>query len=306
MHSQINSQNSRSYIDPSSNSSISALSSRRIVVETVSGSINGAYPLEDLLSLSTQSGNIDVRVLPKPVDKSAPEPADFEIQSSSGSIKALLPVRNADYPNFTPPPRNYVTNVHSTAGNVDGSYYLGSESNFKTTSGSIRITALPVLQSGESDSKDVAKNIFETHTLSGLTEIDVQEPVFISPLPPSIGDADPYLIIPSPNEQNLFTLDSRASSLKSEEKIKLHSLKSSHTSNAAGVKVHYPDVWEGTIHAKTMSGTVSLVGSGIRFIQHKKGPARTDVLARRGVQEKGEGSLVDMSSLAGTLHMRIA
>lgn len=281
----------------------SPLSSRRTIVDTVSGSISGAYPLEDLLQISSQSGSVNVQVVPYPADPFAPMPADLEIQTSSGSIKALLPAQSILFPNYTPPPRNYITRVHSNSGSVGGSYYLGSDSHFKTNSGSIKIVALPVLQA------DTEKaNVFETHTLSGSTAVDIQDPIFISPLASSdIGDQDPYRIIASPpsnpKAQQLFEIDERSSSLA--EQQKLLSLKSSHSSTAASVQVHYPDAWAGTIHAKAVSGSVALKGAGIRFLKNRKGPGFTEILAKRGVVDGDEGSMVEMNSVAGSLTFEV-
>lgn len=290
----------------SNDAPISPFSSRRTIVDTATGSISGAYPLEDLLQISSQSGSINVKVIPYPADPSAPMPADLEIQTSSGSIKAILPARSIFDPNYTPPARNYITRVHSNSGSVGGLYYLGSDTHFKTNSGSIKIVALPVLQA------DVEKaNVFETHTLSGSTTVDIQDPIFISPLASSdIGDQDPYHVIasssPSPSKpkaQQLFEIDARASSSSSSsgEQQKLLSLKSSHSSTAASVKVHYPDPWAGTIHVKTVSGSVALKGAGLRFLKNRKGPGFTEILAKRGVVDGDEGSMVEMNSVAGSL-----
>jgi hypothetical protein len=280
----------------------SPFSSRHIVVETVSGSINGAYPLKDILAISSQSGSIEVQVLPKAASETSPAPADLEIESSSGSIKAFLPLKSPGHQDYTPPPRNYITHVHTNAGSIEGSFYLGSESNFKSNSGSIKIKTMPVLQSGSSNAKYLTKSVFETHTLSGPTDIDVQDPIFISPVQSaSISDEDPYPAVPSTSEQPLFTIDSRALS----HGTKLHSLKSVHSSNAAGVRVHYPNVWEGTMHGKTVAGGIKTFGEGIRIIKQRKGYGYTELLVRRGVEEKEDGCTVELKNIAGDLQFAL-
>lgn len=287
-------------------------SSRRILVETISGSITGSYPLMDYLGLSSQAGQINVNVTPEKVVKSDPKPADLEVQSSSGSISVNCPVR------YIPPPRNYITRVHSGSGSISGSYYLGSISSFRSQSGGIRIGGLPVLQSSSStignDNTD-RPNVFETNTISGSTNVEVLDPIFISPLSPyeqpiqekhpdpfsPPGDDDPYIVIP-PNlvrtNQSLFILDPRTSS---DKKQMLDTLKSTHSSTAASLKVHYPVAWEGTVHAKSVSGSITVTGDGIRIIRDRKGYGSKNLLARKGFGKPDEGSFVEITTVAGSL-----
>ncbi|KAH7382903.1 hypothetical protein BKA64DRAFT_683500 [Cadophora sp. MPI-SDFR-AT-0126] len=274
-------------------------SSRRIFVETMSGSIKGNYPLMDMLALSSQSGSIRVDVIPQPVLPSAPAPADLEVQSSSGTIQVNCPVGGT----YTPPPRNYITTVHSTSSTISGSYYLGSSNSFKTTSGTIRITGLPVLRGGDSVAAPI--NSFETHTISGTTDVEVLDPIFISLLSNSLesqkpaGDDEPFLVIP-PGDlaiQALFEIDSRTTS----EETKLHTLSSIHSSNSASIGVKYPSAWEGTMHGKCVSGNIVAKGEGVRIINSRNGPGYTELKARKGDMEKGQGSMVEMKGISGSL-----
>lgn len=297
VHSQIDTRVEDTAVIFSSEYGIAPFSSRSILIETISGDIKGTYPLKDLLGISSQSGTVNVRVLPSPVDDTAPAPADLEIQTSSGSIKAFLPLSNAVYSSYVPPARNYITRVHSTSGTISGSYYLGSESTFKTNSGGIHLDTLPVLQNAEASS---TKNIFETHSLSGSTAIDIQEPIFISP--PSAPDAsnnDPYRLIPIIDHQPLFTIDSRASTGK------LHSLKSHHSTTSGGIRIHYPEAWEGIVHGKAVSGSVVFTGDGLRTLKAKMGPGFKEVLAQRGVVDKKDGSTVEINSISGDLRFSV-
>ncbi|KUJ14797.1 uncharacterized protein LY89DRAFT_720265 [Mollisia scopiformis] len=288
-------------------------SSRRILIETESGSITGTYPLMDFLGLDSQAGQISVDVIPHKVLESAPAPADLEVKTSSGSIKVNCPIR------YVPPPRNYITHVHSSAGSVDGSFYLGSLSSFGTSAGGIRIDGLPVLQACSTNNRDKNErpNVFETRTVSGGTKVQVLDPIFISALTPAeqpkpqpvqkerpgpwapIGDGDPHIITP-PNvvlDQNLLVIDPRTQYSKK----KLDSLKSVHSSNAASVEVSYPENWVGTLHAKSVSGSITVTGDDIRIIRERKGFASKEILARKGVEESEEGSYIEMQSVAGSL-----
>jgi hypothetical protein len=291
-------------------------SSRRILVETVSGSINGFYPLLDYLSISSQSGDVSVGVLPQEALKEAPAPADLEVQTASGSIKVDLPIRGTENPKFTPPARNYITNVHSSSGSIDGTFYVGSLGSFKSTSGDFQIKALPVIQASTNENSDDAPpSRFETHTVSGSHDIQVLDPIFISRLSAAhgqmdqkprpdpyspIGDDDPYIVVPPNMHRSLVTLNPSETSTK-----KLRNVQSKHTSNSASVQVSYPSVWQGTVHAKTVSGDIEVQGKGIRTIRERKGWAYKEVLARKGVEGKDEGSYTEMSDIAGSLQFKV-
>ncbi|KAL2072416.1 hypothetical protein VTL71DRAFT_11759 [Oculimacula yallundae] len=274
-------------------------SSRKIFVETISGSIKGNYPLMDVLALSSQSGSITTDVFPQPVLASAPSAADLEVQTSSGAIYVNCPVGGISDPTYAPPPRNYITTVHSTSSSIRGSYYLGSSSSFKTTSGSINITGLPVISTA------ATSNSFETHTISGTTTVEVLDPIFISLLSNSLedqkptGDDEPYLIIPPSNiyTQALFEVDPRAAS----EDFKLHTLTSTHSSNSASIRLQYPEVWEGFVHGKSVSGRITVVADGMRVIKDNKGHGFNELIARKGVEEKGQGSQVEMKGISGSM-----
>ena len=287
-------------------------SSRRILVETVSGSITGCYPLMDYLGLSSQSGSIKVNVFPQPVLSAAPAPAELEVQTASGSIEANLPVRGTVNPTYVPPPRNYTTRVHSSAGSINGSFYLGSVSNFNSVSGSIHITTMPVLQAGSADESGLPPNSFNTHTVSGGIDIDVLNPIFITMVPyvderperrpPSnpylpIQDDDPYLIHPPSMDKALF----RVGDPDAFKKKTLRNLQSSHGSQSSSISVRYPVLWEGTLYAKTVSGSIKAEGHGLRMIREKKGFASSELLMRKGVDTDDDGCFVEMSNIAGGL-----
>ncbi|KAN0101725.1 hypothetical protein V8E51_012235 [Hyaloscypha variabilis] len=292
-------------------------SSRRILVETVTGSITGCYPLLDYLGMGAQSGSIKVDVLPQPVLPDAPEPAELEAQTASGSIEVNLPVRDGHVNSrYTPPPRNYITRVHSSAGSIKGSYYLGSISNFRSMSGSIYITTMPVLQAGSADESGFSPNTFETHTVSGSIKVEVLDPIFITMVPyvdetpertphPNpylpIGDDDPYIVIPPGMDKALFKVDDP----ETFKRKKLRNLKSSHSSQSASVSVSYPAAWEGTFHAKSLSGSIKWAGDGVRIIRDQKGYASHEVLGRKGVDSDDEGCFVEMSDIAGSLSFAV-
>lgn len=115
-----------------------------------------------------------------------------------------------------------------------------------------------------------------------------------------IGDDDPYIVVPPNIDRSLVTLIPSESSKK-----QLRNVQSKHTSNSASVQVSYPSVWQGTIHAKTVSGDIEVRGKGLRTIRERKGWASKEVIARKGVEGEGEGSYAEMSDIAGSLQFKV-
>ncbi|CAL3971877.1 unnamed protein product [Diplocarpon coronariae] len=274
--------------------------SRRILVETMSGHIDGNYPLMDFLGLSSESGSVNVDVMPQEVLKEAPRPADLEVHTVSGNIQVNCPVGAGD-PAYKPPPRNYITNVHSSTGSIHGSFYLGSTSDFRSNSGTITIIGLPVLQDdGSTDVPATPKNTLATRTVSGRTKVQILEPIFIAlakslekPTQIPTGEDTPF-----PRIQPLFVIDPRAATAD----LKLRSLKSTHASSSALVDVQYPDAWEGYMRAKTVSGRIYTSGKGIRIIKERKGAGNRELVMRKGAGGEEDGCLVEMQDISGSLH----
>jgi DUF4097 and DUF4098 domain-containing protein YvlB len=127
------------------------LDSRKVEVETVSGAISGLYPLADLLSLKTVSGNVKVEIEPK---ESGPKESDatLVVRTTSGNIEAKTAF--LDIPN-----RKYNTQIHTVSGSVNGNYLLGVDSNINTASGTINTDFYTA--------GDVAKRSYIINSVSG-------------------------------------------------------------------------------------------------------------------------------------------
>lgn len=306
------------------------LDSRHITVETASGDIRGIYPLYDYLKLGSQSGSIKVGVYPQPVLPSAPAPADLEVSTSSGDILVNLPTL---VPHYMPPARDYVTHVFTASGEVSGAYFLGSIGSFKTSSGDITAKILPVIQASPStDPDDAPQTQFDTWTMSGDHDLLVLDPVFVSLLPSDegvepvlpttpngagqpdgryrnespyedIGDKNPYrdILPPTLNEDAILENQGSSKMVKRQRAASKawRTLTATHHSVSAAVTVQYPNSWEGTVSEKSTSGDVKVEGKELKIISYKKGWTYRELVARKGVSRKGEGSWVSMDVISG-------
>jgi len=142
---------------------VSNLYSRKTIIRTMSSSINGAFPLYDLLSLHTLSGSIRVDVDPQEAAKAAPAPASFIASSASGSIEAYYPI-DRDVSKI--PDRDYRVAVKTASGSIRGDYLHGSSTSLRSLSGSTEATLAPYGQIAQ------ATNIL-TDTQSSSTRLTV-------------------------------------------------------------------------------------------------------------------------------------
>jgi hypothetical protein len=282
--------------------------SRRVEVHSISGDINGLFPLLDHLGLVSQSGNIDVSVIPHEELPSHPAPADLNVHTASGDMDLRLPLLSTTKPKFTPPPRDYITTVSSASGDISGTYYLGSSAVFETVSGHIKMKILPIVQHGSADGLDADPRAdFKTKTISGQTEVEILDPMFISALAPeqldrkdnpapyhSIGDQDPYRLLPGSGKLFSHTTTST-------KENKLRNLQSFHKTTSSDIVIHCPDAWEGSVSAITMSGDISTEGKDLKLIKLKKGFVRKELLARKGVDSGDIGSFTTVESLSGDI-----
>ena len=158
---------------PRSKAIKSSYSYRKVVVESVSGSIRGDFALYDLLQVTTVSGTIDVTIDPKEVSEKDPAPAQLKLKTTSGSIYAKTPIINRAIqalPASSIPARDYITTIESTSGTLQVTLIHGRETKLHTSSASIYATLLPVGPLSDKSSIDSA-------TLSGTTQVTILESI---------------------------------------------------------------------------------------------------------------------------------
>ncbi|WPH01361.1 Hypothetical protein R9X50_00420300 [Acrodontium crateriforme] len=119
-------------------------SSRKTIVDTISGSVIGKYALRDLLSINTRSGGIDVTVDPREEDPNNPVSyPTFTSKSISGDTSVMFPhISGAGIP-----VRAYESTIETDSGQILGNYYLGHSTSFSTVSGGLSAHVLPIITS---------------------------------------------------------------------------------------------------------------------------------------------------------------
>lgn len=133
-------------IFPSKQPVASVYNYREVIISTVSGSINGVFPLYDLLSIASVSGTINVDLEPKEAAEHAPVPAQLHVESVSGTVYVNTPaiIRAGEgFPYGVIPDREYRVFISSTSGTQYVNVIHGSETILHSMSGTIHATLSP-------------------------------------------------------------------------------------------------------------------------------------------------------------------
>jgi DUF4097 and DUF4098 domain-containing protein YvlB len=138
------------------------INSRETRLETISGSISGKYALRDLLSITTESGSVNINVEPKEAGNGVSKTAIFTANSVAGSIRA-------DFERKSIPDRDYQTTIETTVGSVDGTFIHGSKTSITSIAGGVTVDLMP-FKSG-----DYASSL-TTSTNSGQSSIKIVTP----------------------------------------------------------------------------------------------------------------------------------
>lgn len=107
---------------------------REIIIHSSSGSVTGAYPLYDLLSITTLSGSIDISYFPKNTSSSNPKPASLVLGTRSASIYVashIAPLKQ------NIPDRDYKNDLSTTSGSITASLLHSSHTSLRVASGQV-------------------------------------------------------------------------------------------------------------------------------------------------------------------------
>ncbi|KAK4040484.1 hypothetical protein C8A01DRAFT_35525 [Parachaetomium inaequale] len=312
--------------------------SRIIDVRTTAAPITGIWPLYDYLGLQSTSGNIRVAVSPQDADASdnPPKPAILYVKSLSGNVDLREPIHAAEatfriaqsfsvaedrrraegkVEAYLPPGREYRVDVHTTSGDITAAAAFSSSAGFRSTSGTVSVELLPVLDvallGGESGGAREVE--LSTASTSGATDVRVLEPLWVGTTTTTDGlgvvlqggsmgrGRRGYvgLGVP-PTARSPFALGTGGDWGSGKEKVNpLRCLYSTHTSTSADIKLRYPASWEGDVSLSSLTGALQVDGEGVKII--KAGSdwpgVNKNVLARKG--EKGEGGRAVGKSTSG-------
>ncbi|KAK3314897.1 hypothetical protein B0H66DRAFT_325349 [Apodospora peruviana] len=325
--------------------------SRIIEAKTTSAPIKGSWPLFDYLGLMSTSGNIKVCIEPKEADKDVPAPATLYIKSLSGNVEFREPVYAAQEAfavtqallatdvmmemdlraETVLPPRDYRVDVHTTSGNINGVVAFSAAAGFKSTSGTIRVDLLPVLDTSLTSGDDSA-SFLRTGGTSGNAFVNVLAPLWVDsvkgsyvlpgvvpmpgpglPEPPTkiptekIGDRDPYSWL----GDFLTGGDGSDKVTKPEPEVRrsvsapaLRVLDTQHTTTSGDAKFRFASVWEGDLSLSSVSGKLRVEGKGVKIIKAGKDwPGWNEhLLARKG--DEG-GSMFTAKTTSGDVSVII-
>ncbi|ETS79113.1 hypothetical protein PFICI_08966 [Pestalotiopsis fici W106-1] len=237
--------------------------SRIIELYSTTGSINGNWPLYDMLGIHTTSGNIMASITPKPVLESDPKPAVLSLSSVSGTIHANEPIHELK----KIPIRDYLVDVKSTSGGIHCALAFGRGIDLKSTASDIAVDLLPVLDSSVLSPSQPAQ--LETVTTSGTTAVRILEPVWFG---------------------------SKSSAAATPD---FNCLQAIHKSTSANIGLRYPQSWIGDIHADTTSGSLSVTGKDVRVTKSGGGWPGSTLSAYKG--KSGGASTITVKTMLGNL-----
>lgn len=144
--------------------SSTSIYSREFIIHTASGSVKGAYPLYDLLSITTLSGSIDVSIDLKEASTKAPKPAKLLLKTLSGAVRVNTPLLTSPY--TVVPFRDYQSDIHSLSSSVDITIPHGSISTLRSQSGSLSAALHPC-------GDPAIRSDLTSHVASGATHLTI-------------------------------------------------------------------------------------------------------------------------------------
>ncbi|KAG5993835.1 hypothetical protein E4U52_001627 [Claviceps spartinae] len=212
------------------------LKSRHIVVQTISGNVEGWLPLHHLLQVKSMSGNLSIDVGLDSVYPNSDTCAKLMVESVSGKVVVREPYvfytqigkqwKMNEWKNI-PPSRDYVVTIVTASGDIDAQVAVTSSASIHSASGNLRLEVLVVPRGGRGGS-------LMTDIKSGTTEV-------------------------------LVVKSSYGAS----------GLQSRHQSMSGRIRVSYPEDWNGKFDAATVCGTILVNGKNMKIMRASRGVPKT-------------------------------
>ncbi|CAI6095372.1 unnamed protein product [Clonostachys chloroleuca] len=258
------------------------LNSREIYVSTMSGNIDGSYPLYDKLKVESVSGDVSIKVEPKPIDPKDPKPAELSVSTMSGNLVVKEPIKAAlassDSGNF--PSRDYSVAVETKSGDVTADLAFTSYGRFYSISGNLNVDLWPLLHDAQ-QSTIIGPEV-ATDTKGGDTTLDLHEPHWaatgsaarlpVYPSSPSWIGYPPLIGGPSSSGEEDGDSDPDSNQASGTHSARPLTLYSSHSSVSGDIHLRYPSAWEGYLKAQTVSGNQRFHGEGLEVTRRGKLP----------------------------------
>lgn len=247
-------------------------SPEKLSVKTVTGRMFGNFPIPKVLSLSTETGGIDIHVPTHPPDSVS----NVSLQARSVSSDIVIRANPALLAHQNP--------AHFS----DVDYRVSVNS----VSGSIKIYDLP--QGSSTVLESVAGSIDATLLQSGLWGIDSRHQSNIATNLP-FGRTDLTLgPLLSPNAHYNSLQNPRDEASPTPSDLTVTSMKSNHVTQFGNLHLRYPSTWEGVIRGSTLSGNLDAVGKGLDVVEHSGLGSRF-----KAVKGNQNGSLLTLETLSG-------
>lgn len=314
-----------------------------IDVKTTSAHIKGSWPLHNYLGLQSTSGDIKVCVDPATASDSSSysleavdtvsKPATLFVKSTSGDVDLREPIHAAEHAfqiaqSFASPaesadrqraelkaeallpPRDYRVSVQTTSGDVMAAVAFSSSAAFRSTSGTVSLDLLPVLdvalaEGGEAEGRKVE---LVTGTTSGDMDVRVLEALWVGSYGKGIvaGKAGQNSGSGSGKYVALGTsITALAKDGSAPNPAPLRCLHGAHSTVSGDVRLRHPGSWEGDIALSSKSGLLTVGGEGVRLIKAgSEWPGvNKSLLARKG--EEGKGGRIRVQTLSGDIDVWI-
>ncbi|KAG6077431.1 hypothetical protein E4U16_001914 [Claviceps sp. LM84 group G4] len=221
------------------------LRSREICIHTLSGNVDGWFPLHHLLKIGTASGNVFIEV---GLGSNAPDSAShakLSVRTTSGKLVISTPqifhMTERKVSELRPPARDYIVKLVTLSGNIEAKVVMASRATIRSTTGDIHVDVMPMHFSQRGD----GKSHLETNTRSGRTEVFVLDP----------------RLVHRTDHTTLMTTGFEATNTS----FGLATLQSNHQSLSGNMKLHYAKSWTGGFSGETISGKILVRGQDIKI-----------------------------------------
>lgn len=230
---------------------------RQITINHGETPIHGTYPLFDLLSLSTTTGDIHVVIIPQQASPFGRDrPARLKISSAGGGdVRVDFRGAAAAGSGIIPPPRSYNADIQTTTGSITGTIPFSANVRLATATGAINTVLVPL----------VTERVFPRFpSITSLSRTGCQ----------LICVAEPVTVLPLEYGQDVGV------------EIAAPMGRGNHISSGGSLHIKYPRVWAGRVNLRACTGC--MVGG--RLVRASPGEGVKEWDIQRDGKERWWGS----------------